>query len=189
MSDPYRVLGVSPDASEEEIKKAYRKLAKKYHPDLNPGDQEAARKMQEINAAYEQIQNPGQRNAAYDRTQQNTGSYQAGGYQSGGYQSSWNQTYGQEEQSAGFDPFDVFFGGWANTSRPKRRPIFLYIIIGYMLINLLLNLFAGLGKSRQNNYYYSYGYSQAQPEMPESDTDQNEEYSPFWWYQLPESGD
>lgn len=56
--DPYKVLGVSPDASDEEIKQAYRRLAKKYHPDLNPGDQEAARKMQEVNAAYEQIKNP-----------------------------------------------------------------------------------------------------------------------------------
>ena len=58
ISDPYKVLGVSPDASDEEIKKAYRRLAKKYHPDLNPGDAVAAQKMQEINAAYEQIKNP-----------------------------------------------------------------------------------------------------------------------------------
>lgn len=58
IDDPYRVLGVSRDASDEEIKQAYRQLAKKYHPDLNPGDQEAARRMQEVNAAYEQIKNP-----------------------------------------------------------------------------------------------------------------------------------
>lgn len=56
--DPYKVLGVSPDASDEEIKQAYRRLARQYHPDRNPGDQEAARKMQQINAAYEQIKNP-----------------------------------------------------------------------------------------------------------------------------------
>ena len=58
IDDPYKVLGLSPGASDEEIKKAYRRLAKKYHPDLNPGDAEAARKMKEVNAAYEQIKNP-----------------------------------------------------------------------------------------------------------------------------------
>ena len=63
--DPYQILGVSRDASDEEIKKAYRRLAKKYHPDLNPGDEEAARQMQRVNAAYEQITNPEKANAAY----------------------------------------------------------------------------------------------------------------------------
>lgn len=58
ISDPYKVLGVSPNASDDEVKAAYRKLAKKYHPDLNPGDEYAAQKMNEINAAYEQIKNP-----------------------------------------------------------------------------------------------------------------------------------
>ena len=53
--DPYKVLGVSPDASDEEIKKAYRDLTKKYHPDLNPNDPTAAEKMNDINAAYDQI--------------------------------------------------------------------------------------------------------------------------------------
>ncbi|MBE6981058.1 MAG: J domain-containing protein [Ruminococcaceae bacterium] len=59
VEDPYKVLGVSPNASDEEIKRAYRALAKKYHPDRNPGDTEAAKKMQEVNAAYEQIKDPG----------------------------------------------------------------------------------------------------------------------------------
>ena len=58
IQDPYKVLGVSPDASDEEIKAAYRRLAKKYHPDLNPGDGTAAKRMNEVNAAYEQIKNP-----------------------------------------------------------------------------------------------------------------------------------
>ena len=58
INDPYKVLGVSPDATDEQIKQAYRRLAKKYHPDLNPGDETAAKKMQEVNAAYEQIKNP-----------------------------------------------------------------------------------------------------------------------------------
>lgn len=52
---PYEILGVSPNASKDEVAKAYRRLAKKYHPDLNPNDAEAAKKMSEINAAYEEI--------------------------------------------------------------------------------------------------------------------------------------
>ncbi|MDR1131663.1 MAG: DnaJ domain-containing protein [Oscillospiraceae bacterium] len=64
MTDPYKALGVSPDASDEEIKKAYRTLAKKYHPDKNPGNKAAERRMNEINAAYDQIKNPRQNGAA-----------------------------------------------------------------------------------------------------------------------------
>ncbi len=57
IQDPYKVLGLSYGATDEEVTKAYRKLVKKYHPDLHPGDEEAAQKMKEINEAYDQIKN------------------------------------------------------------------------------------------------------------------------------------
>ncbi len=101
IDDPYKVLGVSPDASDEEIKRAYRRLAKKYHPDLNPGDQEAARKMQEVNAAYEQIKNP-EKNTQSGPTGYGSG----GGYYDpfGGYRQQQQRSYGGQSaggQSAG----------------------------------------------------------------------------------------
>ena len=88
MDDPYKVLGVSPNATDDEIKQAYRRLAKQYHPDRNPGDAAAAKKMQQINAAYEQIKDPD----AYKRSQ--TGGYGNAGYGSYG-------PYG----AYGYDPF------------------------------------------------------------------------------------
>ena len=94
IDDPYKVLGVSPDASDEEIKKAYRRLAKKYHPDLNPGDEEAAKKMQQINAAYEQIKNPNQ--AAGSGGYGGQGGYGGYGYGNYGGYSAYGRTTAQE---------------------------------------------------------------------------------------------
>ena len=85
IDDPYKILGVSPDATDEEIKRAYRALAKKYHPDRNPGDEVAAKKMQEVNAAYEQIKNP-------QKAQPNYGGY-------GGY-SGYDPFGGQRQQTS-----------------------------------------------------------------------------------------
>ena len=92
IDDPYKILGVSRDASDEDIKRAYRRLAKKYHPDLNPGDREAARRMQEVNSAYEQIKNP----EKFTQQQSGYGGYgqgYGGGYYDpfGGYR---QQSYG-----------------------------------------------------------------------------------------------
>ena len=79
--DPYRVLGVSRDATDEEVKAAYRKLAAKYHPDNyqnNPLEDLAAEKMKEINAAYDEIVTSRKRGGSTGRAGSGTGS--AGGY-------------------------------------------------------------------------------------------------------------
>ena len=64
--DYYEVLGIQKGASEEEIKKAYKKLARKYHPDMNPGDKEAEEKFKEVNEANEVLSDP-EKKARYDQ--------------------------------------------------------------------------------------------------------------------------
>ena len=100
-TDPYKVLGISPGASEEEVTKAYRALAKKYHPDLNPGNEAAAAKMREINAAYDMIKNgtvSSQSSASGAYGQGANGTYRP--YGTGGYYRTY--TYG----GANADPLD-----------------------------------------------------------------------------------
>src|SRR6202048_2745774 len=65
-TDPYQTLGVSKDASQEAIQKAYRRLAKKFHPDLNPGNKQAEDKFKDISAAYDLLGDP-QKRARFDR--------------------------------------------------------------------------------------------------------------------------
>src|SRR5690606_20826485 len=61
MNDPYKILEVSRDASPEDIKRAYRKLAKKLHPDLNPGDKTVEQRFKEVNQAYALLSDPEKR--------------------------------------------------------------------------------------------------------------------------------
>jgi len=97
--DLYEILGVDRNASQEEIKKAYRRLAKKYHPDLNPGDKEAEQKFKEINEAYEILSDP-QKRAQYD--QFGHAAFEQGGFQQGGF------------GDFGEGGFDFDFGGFGD---------------------------------------------------------------------------
>ena len=104
VQDPYKVLGVSPDASDEEIKKAYRELTKKYHPDRNPDNPAAAEKMNDINAAYDAIKNgTAQQQYAYQGDGAGYDPYgwnPWGGYGAYGYQQSARQQTERSEYTA-----------------------------------------------------------------------------------------
>ncbi|MDR1305244.1 MAG: molecular chaperone DnaJ [Verrucomicrobiales bacterium] len=99
--DYYEVLGIAKGATEDEIKKAYRQLAIKYHPDKNPGDKTAEEKFKELGEAYEALSNPDKR-AAYDRF-----GHQAFGPGAGG--GGFSGAGGAGGYGGGFhDPFDIF---------------------------------------------------------------------------------
>jgi len=106
--DYYKVLGVERTATQDEIKKAYRKLAIKYHPDKNQGDKAAEEKFKEVTEAYEVLGKEDSRRK-YDELGANWKQYQNAGFGGhGGYQGFGSQGF----SSSGFsDFFDMFFGG------------------------------------------------------------------------------
>ena len=126
----YDILGVNKNASDDEIKKAYRKLALKYHPDRNPGDKEAEKKFKEVNEAHEVLSDK-QKRAHYDQF----GKAGVGGAGGGGNPFGGDNPFGQgasysysfNGQNVNFEDFDLgdifasMFGGGTFNGRPFAR--------------------------------------------------------------------
>jgi len=118
-NDLYEILGVSKDASQDEMRRAYLKLAKQYHPDKTGGDKEAEDKLKEINAAYNTLKSPEKRKK-YDQERDARSAF--GGFSSGGFSEGFQDfNFGN---AGGFeDLFSTMFGqGGARTTRPVVRP-------------------------------------------------------------------
>lgn len=125
--DYYKILGITKTASQDDVKKAYRKLARKYHPDLNPNDKEAEKRFKEINEANEVLSNPENREKYdkygenwkhgedYEKAQQQQRSSQSGGF-GGGFSGA---DFGESEDFSDFfqNMFGSGGGGFGRSSR------------------------------------------------------------------------
>lgn len=138
MKDPYEVLGISRGASEEEVTKAYRRLAKKYHPDLNPNDPVAEEKMREINEAYDLIKS--------GKADQTYGGY---GQQQSGY-GGYGDPFGGFGGFGGFGPF----GGQSGQQQASEfDPVIRYMQAGHY--EEALHVLNGMQNRPAQWYYYS----------------------------------
>lgn len=121
--DYYKVLGVDKTASEEEIKKSYRKLARKLHPDLNPNDKEAHQKFQQVNEANEVLSDPEKRKKydQYGKDWQHADQFEQQRRNQAGaqYTSSGNFSGGEEHDFSDF--FESMFGGSGRSRQTKFR--------------------------------------------------------------------
>jgi curved DNA-binding protein len=125
--DYYKILGVDKKASADDIKKAYRKLARKLHPDLNPNDKEAHKKFQQINEANEVLSDPEKRKKydQYGKDWQHAGQFEQAGQSQQRSRGGGAQSYSGEYDEGGFsDFFESLFGGATGgrrTSQTKFR--------------------------------------------------------------------
>lgn len=154
MRDPYEILGSSPSATDDEVKKAYRQQCKRFHPDLNPDDPTAEAKFKEVQAAYDQVM----------KMRQGAGSpYGAGGYAS--------QQQGTQGNYGGFsyDPFsgfggfgDFFAGGFGGNpySQQSSEPVEMQAARNYINNGRYREALNALSQVAENSrsarwYYYS----------------------------------
>lgn len=122
--DYYKILGLSKNASETDIKKAYRKLARKYHPDVNPNDKEAEKKFKEINEANEVLSNPENRKKydEYGKDWKHAEEYEKARQQEH-YQRSTHDPFGGYSEEDYSDFFSSMFGGRSTGSRYQGRQV------------------------------------------------------------------
>jgi len=128
--DYYKILGVERNFTNDQIKRAYRQLAKKYHPDLHPGDKKAEDKFKEINEAYE-VLGDAQKRAKYDQLGESYSQFQQGGGR-GNFDEWYSQSPGYQQADFGdlndmfgggfSDFFNVIFGQMSGQGPARRQP-------------------------------------------------------------------
>ena len=202
--DPYQILGVSHDADAEQIKQAYRRLAKQDHPDLHPGDAEAARRMNEINEAYDLLKNP-QAYQAYRQQQQQSAYQQAYRQQQSAYQQQNQQYYdpfgfwtsqqngqnSQNSQNQNYYRYTYTYQPGQNQNeqntqyqwtyhRPHRGGILRKLLSAYLILQLLGWLLSSCAYSYYPSYS-SYGYA-SQPDSGYSDTYTGQQNGGYGYY-------
>src|SRR5215831_11801486 len=126
--DYYKILGVDKNATQEDIKKAYRKLARKHHPDLNPNDKEAHKKFQQINEANEVLSDPEKRKKydQYGKDWQHAEQFEQARRSQGAHQEEpqggfYSESFGEGDFS---DFFESLFGGGGGRSSRSSKTAF-----------------------------------------------------------------